>query len=84
MKEPTMADAVFSEGYIASLNDAYPEVVPVNVESGTLIFPEPSEWSCSAYGINYRPMKGNHPNWFCRQMCLLLLGVRWVKDEESE
>jgi len=45
---------------------------------------EPSKWSCNAYGVNYRPTKGNHPNWFHRQMCFLLLGVRWVKDKESE
>jgi len=49
-----------------------------------LHLPEPSEWSCNAYGVNYRPTKGNHPNWFRRQMCFLLLGVRWVKDKESE
>jgi hypothetical protein len=47
-------------------------------------FCEPSKWSCNAYGVNYRPTKGNHPNWFCRQMCFLLLGVRWVKDKENE
>jgi hypothetical protein len=47
-------------------------------------FLEPSKWSCNAYGVNYRPTKGNHPNWFRRQMCFLLLGVRWVKDVESE
>jgi steroid 5-alpha reductase family enzyme len=34
--------------------------------------------------VNYRPMKGRHPNWFHRQMFWLLLGVRWVKDAESE
>ena len=46
--------------------------------------PKLSEWRCIAYGVNHRPMKGHHPNWFHRQMCWLLLGVRWVKDGESE
>ena len=46
--------------------------------------PKPSEWRCIAFGVTYRPMKGHQPNWFHRQMCRLLLGVRWVKDVESE
>jgi len=46
--------------------------------------PKLSEWSCIAYDVSYRPMKGRHPNWFHRQMFWLLLGVRWVKDEDSE
>ena len=47
-------------------------------------FPEPSEWHCIAFGVSYTPVKGHHPNWFHRQMCLLLLGVRWVKDKGGE
>jgi hypothetical protein len=52
------------------------------LEPSELHLPEPSEWSCNVYGVNYSPMKGDHPNWFCRQMCFLLLGVRWVKNKE--
>lgn len=54
-----------------------------NVDTYILMpMPKPSEWSCNAYGVNYIPTKGNHPNWLGRQMCWLLLGVRWVKNEE--
>jgi hypothetical protein len=60
---------------------AYAEGFRFSPEYETLILPKPSEWSCNAYGVNYRPTKGNHPNWFYRQMCFLLLGVRWVKDK---
>jgi len=56
------------------------------VEEGESTFQgvEPSEWRCIAFGVSYSPVKGHHPNWFHRQMCWLLLGVRWVKDVENK
>jgi len=56
---------------------------PRGVET-TIQIPKLSEWRCIAFGVSYTPVKGYHPNWFHRQMCWLLLGVRWVKNVESE
>lgn len=45
--------------------------------------PVMSEWKCilsgsEAYGVVYRPAKGEEPNWFWRKMQYLCFGVRWV------
>ena len=60
------------------------EVIHWCPEYDTFTLPKPSEWRVIAFGVNYRPTKGDHPNWFRRQMSSLLLGIRWVKDKESE
>lgn len=41
--------------------------------------PEYSEWCCIIFGFNFRPFKGEHPNWFWRKMQYLFFGIRWVK-----
>ena len=49
--------------------------------------PEYSEWMCYLFGgdyesgIGWRPLKGQHPNWFWRKMQYLMFGNNWVKDE---
>ena len=49
--------------------------------------PEYSEWICYLFGgehdsgIGWRPLKGQHPNWFWRKMQYLMFGNNWVKDE---
>jgi len=58
--------------------------VDLHGAEATIQIPKPSEWRCIAFGVGYTPAKGHHPNWFHRQMCWLLLGVRWVKNVESE
>ena len=46
---------------------------------------EYSEWQCHLFGsngegISYRPLKGQHPNWFWRKMQYICFGNKWVKD----
>jgi hypothetical protein len=49
--------------------------------------PEYSEWVCYLFGgkpdngIIWRPLKGEHPNWFWRKMQYFCFGNKWVKDE---
>lgn len=49
--------------------------------------PEYSEWICYLFGGDYesgiawRPLKGQHPNWFWRKMQYLMFGNNWVKDD---
>jgi hypothetical protein len=53
----------------------------------TIELPEYSEWRCELFGmgdyaITFRPIKGQHPNWFWRKMQYLCFGNKWVKDNE--
>lgn len=54
-----------------------------------IVRPEYSEWICYLFGGNYdngigwRPLKGEHPNWFWRKMQYLFFGNNWVKDERK-
>lgn len=54
----------------------------------TLWNPEFSEWTCHLFGhpggIAYRPLKGQEPCWFHRQMQEIILGHRWVKDATNK
>ena len=50
--------------------------------------PEYSEWTCHLFGDNgshgvvYRPSKGKEPNWFWRMTQHLILGHKWVKEQD--
>ena len=49
--------------------------------------PELSAWHCELFGmgnrLTIRPEKGKVPGWFWRIMQYLILGNRWIKDNES-
>jgi hypothetical protein len=53
----------------------------------TIQSPDYSEWKCYLFGgdefnsISWRPLKGQHPNWFWRKMQYICFGNKWVKDE---
>ena len=51
------------------------------------ILPERSEWTCQLlgskeHGIIYTPLKGKEPNWFWRMTQHLILGHKWVKEQD--
>lgn len=52
----------------------------------TIETPEYSEWKCCLFGcepdngIIWRPLKGQHPNWFWRKMQYICFGNKWIKD----
>ena len=51
---------------------------------------ECSEWTCHLFGANrghgiiYRPLVGQEPNWFWRMTQHLILGHKWVKEQDNE
>lgn len=51
-----------------------------------IIVRERSEWSCKLFGgltgqgIEWRPLKGEEPNFFWRWMQYICFGNKWVKD----
>lgn len=54
-------------------------------EASAFVVPERSKWQVHLFGdsgIIYRPLKGKEPNWFWRKMQFLILGNRWVKDDD--
>ena len=58
---------------------------------GILKSPNQSDWQChlfgaksTSYGITYRPVEGNVPNWFVRWMMKICLGCTWVRDKKPE
>jgi len=52
----------------------------MSFEQTVLKMPEYSEWRCFIFGFNFRPFKGEHPNWFWRKMQYFFFGIRWTKD----
>lgn len=50
--------------------------------------PEYSEWTCHLFGdvagLTYRPLKGKEPNWFWRTTQYLILGHKWVKEQDDD
>jgi len=48
-----------------------------------------SEWKCYLFGyvescgITYRPKNGEEPNWFWRTTQHLILGHKWVKEQDN-
>lgn len=53
------------------------------------IIPENSPWRCYLFGRGpggfcYIPLKGQEPNAFWRLMQFLILGHRWVKEENMK
>ena len=49
--------------------------------------PEYSEWTCHLFGhrggLVYPPLKGKEPNWFWRMTQHLILGHKWVKEQDN-
>ena len=51
---------------------------------------EYSEWTChlfgddKGYGMTYKPQKGAEPNWFWRMTQHLILGHKWVKEQDND
>tara|TARA_B110000503_G_C6794012_1_gene268391 strand:- start:22 stop:267 length:246 start_codon:yes stop_codon:yes gene_type:complete len=51
---------------------------------------ESSEWKCHLFGyvknsgITYTPKKGEEPNWFWRMTQHLILGHKWVKEQDND
>ena len=49
---------------------------------------EYSEWTCHLFGSNggcgiiYRPSVGKEPNWFWRMTQHLIIGHKWVKEQD--
>ena len=51
--------------------------------------PECSEWTCQVlgskeHGVIYKPLKGKEPNWFWRMTQHLILGHKWVKEQDDD
>ena len=52
--------------------------------------PELSPWKChmfcddKGYGMTYQPQKGAEPNWFWRMTQHLILGHKWVKEQDDD
>ena len=50
--------------------------------------PKYSEWTCHIFGhrggLAYTPLKGKEPNWFWRTTQHLILGHKWVKEQDNE
>lgn len=48
-----------------------------------------SEWNCYCFGakdgegIVWTPSEGKVPNWFWRKMQYLILGNRWVREQNK-
>ena len=70
-----------------SWNEDTPAIVDYNmIWTPTIQSPDYSEWQCHLFGsdgfggIPWRPLKGQHPNWFWRKMQYLFFGNTWVKD----
>lgn len=54
---------------------------PLTPNTTTIKISEPSEWKCYLTGdMVLVPSKGNHPNWFHRQMQRLCFGFKWLKE----
>ena len=59
-------------------------------EAYTITMPERSPWEChlfcddKGYGMTYRPQKGAEPNWFWRMTQHLILGHKWVKEQDND
>lgn len=58
--------------------------------STTFVRPKLSPWVCYLFGakstgpcLTWRPLLGQHPNWFWRWSQYLLLGNLWVYDPEG-
>ena len=51
--------------------------------------PKYSEWTCHLFGDNgghglcYRPLVGKEPHWFWRMTQHLILGHKWVKEQDK-
>ena len=51
---------------------------------------ESSEWKCYLFGyvknsgITYQPKTGEEPNWFWRMTQHLILGHKWVKEQDND
>lgn len=60
---------------------ARPDFKPISIK----LHPE-SDWHChlfggtSKIGVDWRPYKGEEPNWFWRKMQYLAFGFKWIKD----
>tara|TARA_R110000765_G_scaffold143522_1_gene245177 strand:+ start:1105 stop:1542 length:438 start_codon:yes stop_codon:yes gene_type:complete len=66
------------------------KIIGIHVsEIPTLVSPEYSPWKCFLFGsygadnITYIPLKGKEPNWFWRMTQHLILGHKWVKEQDN-
>ena len=85
LSDPRFSWNDYDQQYIGDINWNY-----VADDTTTHVWtPDYSEWKCYLFGgddhngIAWRPLKGEHPNWFWRKMQYLCFGNKWVKDNKK-